>query len=103
MPQWVKVASTSELSPGSCITVHANGKALALSNVDGTFYAIDNLCAHHGGPLGEGTLEGTTITCPWHHWQYDVTTGEGRVNPQMKIDTYPVKVEGDGVMVEIAD
>jgi nitrite reductase/ring-hydroxylating ferredoxin subunit len=101
MSQWVRVASVNELSPGQCKTVHAAGKAIALSNVEGVFYAIDDVCAHHGGPLGEGTLEGTTITCPWHHWQYDVTTGKGTVNPQMNVDAYRLKVEGDDVLVEI--
>jgi nitrite reductase/ring-hydroxylating ferredoxin subunit len=101
MPQWVKVASKSELSPGQCKTVRADGKSVALYNADGTFYATDDVCIHKGGPLGEGALEGTTITCPWHQWQYDVTTGKNTVNPQMGVDTYPVKVEGDDVMIEI--
>jgi nitrite reductase (NADH) small subunit len=101
MAQWVKVASKGELAPGQCKTVRASGKSVALYNVDGIFYATDDVCLHNGGPLGEGTLEGTTVTCPWHHWQYDVTTGKLTVNPRMGVDTYPTKVEGDDVMVEI--
>jgi NAD(P)H-dependent nitrite reductase small subunit len=101
MSQWVRVAATDELSSGQSKTVRANGKSIALYNVNGAFYATDDACIHKGGPLGEGTLEGAIITCPWHQWQYDVTTGKTTVNPNMDVDTYPVKVEGDNVMVEI--
>jgi nitrite reductase/ring-hydroxylating ferredoxin subunit len=99
--QFVKVASKDDISPGHCKTVQANGKSVALHNVDGTYYATDDACIHKGGPLGEGTLEGAIVTCPWHHWQYDVTTGKSTVNPKMAVDTYSVKVEGDDVLVEV--
>ncbi len=101
MAQFVKAASTSELAPGQCKTVRINGKSIALYNLDGTYYATDDACIHKGGPLGEGQLEGETITCPWHNWQYDVTSGKTKVNPSMGVDTFPVKVEGDSVMIEI--
>ena len=98
---FVKVATTNELSPGQCKTVRAEGKMIALYNVGGTYYATDDVCAHNGGPLGEGTLDGTTIACPWHHWQFDVTTGKNKTNPAMQIDSFPVKVEGNDILVEI--
>jgi nitrite reductase/ring-hydroxylating ferredoxin subunit len=101
MAQFVKVASTSEVTPGQCRVVEAEGKTLALSNVDGTFYAIDNTCIHQGGPLGEGSLQGNTVTCPWHAWEYDVTTGKNTMNPSMGVGSYPVKVDGDNVLVEV--
>ena len=101
MAQFVKVASTGEMTAGQCKTVQANGKSIALYNVEGTYYAIDDACIHKGGPLGEGTLEGTTVTCPWHHWQYDVATGKTTVNPTMGVASYPVKVEGDHILVEV--
>jgi nitrite reductase (NADH) small subunit len=97
----VKVASTAEVAAGQCKTVEANGKQIALYNVDGTFYATDNTCLHRGGPLGEGTLNGNKVTCPWHGWEYDVTTGKNSFNPQVGVATYPVKVDGDAVMVDI--
>lgn len=101
MAQWVKVATVSELAPGQCTTVHAGGKSIALYNVNDTVYATDDTCLHKGGPLGEGSLEGTTITCPWHFWQYDVTTGKNILNPSVGVDTYDVKVEGDDILVEL--
>jgi nitrite reductase/ring-hydroxylating ferredoxin subunit len=98
---YIKVATTDELSPGQCKTVRANGKMLALYNVNGNYYATDDVCPHNGGPLGEGMLDGTTIVCPWHHWQFEVTTGKNATNPAMQIDSFAVKVEGNDILVEI--
>jgi nitrite reductase/ring-hydroxylating ferredoxin subunit len=101
MAEFVKVASTSDLGPGECKVADADGKIIALCNVDGTFYAIDNTCLHQGGPLGEGAMDGSTLICPWHAWQYDVTTGRNTDNPSIGVASYRVKVEGDDVLVEI--
>src|SRR5262245_65664365 len=76
MSTFVKACAASEIAPGTGKTVTVDGKDVALFNVDGTFHAIDNECPHRGGPLGEGDLEGCIVTCPWHAWQYDITTGE---------------------------
>jgi|SRR3972149_7746713 len=96
-----KVAETSDLAPGQGKVVQVSGKAIALFNADGRFYAVDNTCLHRGGPLGEGELDGTIVTCPWHGWQYDVTTGAHAANPGVKVDCFPVSVEGSGVFVEV--
>lgn len=101
MPEYVRVASASELAPGQVKEVTANGKTLALCNVEGTYYALDNACLHRGGPLGEGTLEGDKIECPWHAWRFDVKSGCAGPNPQMKLATYEVKVEGGDVLVAV--
>jgi nitrite reductase/ring-hydroxylating ferredoxin subunit len=84
---------------GQGIVVEVNGKTLAVFNGDGAFHAIDNTCIHRGGPLGEGDLEGSVVTCPWHGWQYDVTTGACVANPAAKVERYEVKVEGTDVKV----
>ncbi len=96
-----KVVETSDLAPGQCRVVQVDGKAIALYNVDGKFYATDNTCLHRGGPLGEGDLDGKIVTCPWHGWQYDVTTGTTAMNPSIKVQSFPVSVEGSGVFVEL--
>ena len=96
-----KVADTGDLAPGQCKVVQVNGKAIALYNVDGKFYATDNTCLHRGGPLGEGDLDGNVVTCPWHGWRYDVTTGVNAANPSIKVVPFPVSVEGSGVFVEL--
>ena len=101
MPTFVRVASTSDIPAGQGKTVEVEGKQIALFNCEGQFYAIDNTCKHRGGPLGEGELDGTTVTCPWHGWTYDVTSGQSPDDPDCAVDTYEVKVEGDDVMVGV--
>lgn len=101
MPTFVKVASTSDLKPGTAISVTANGREIALYNVGGKFYATDNTCLHQGGPLGEGMLEGEVISCPWHMWEYNVCTGEEVGNCSVKLATFPVEVEGTDIKVGV--
>ena len=100
MPEFVKVADVGDVAPGGGLCVEAAGKQIALFNVGGTFYAVDNTCPHRGGPLAEGELEGATVTCPWHAWQFDLTTGES-LTDDSKVDRYEVKVEGDAVLVAV--
>ena len=100
MTNFVTVAKTEDLKPGEGKVVEVNGKNIALFNVDGKFHAIDNTCKHQGGPLGEGTCDGNIVTCPWHGWKYDITTGINPENPQIKVDTFEVKVEDNKVKVK---
>jgi nitrite reductase/ring-hydroxylating ferredoxin subunit len=97
----VKVCKKGDLAAGSGKTVDVNGKAVAVFNVEGTFYAIDDTCVHRGGPLGEGELDGKIVACPWHGWRYDVTTGVNQLNPAVTVSKYEVKVEGDDVLVSV--
>ena len=101
MAESIKVASISELSVGSSKTVEVNGKAIALFNVGGKIYALDNTCLHQGGPLGEGLLEGEVVTCPWHMWEFNVRTGEKVGEPSLRVATYPVQVDGDDIKVAL--
>jgi NAD(P)H-dependent nitrite reductase small subunit len=101
MAEFVKVATLSELQEGSGKPVEVNGKAIALFNVAGKVYAIDNTCLHRGGPLGEGLLEGEVVTCPWHMWEYNVRTGELVANSEIKVATYPVQIEGTDIKVAV--
>ena len=101
MAEFVKVANLSELEPGSCKTIEAGGKLIALFNVAGTVYALDNTCLHRGGPLGEGILEGEVITCPWHLWEYNVCTGEKVGSPEFKVASYPVQIEANDIKVAL--
>ncbi|HEV7731769.1 MAG TPA: Rieske 2Fe-2S domain-containing protein [Candidatus Binatia bacterium] len=100
MSTFVKACAASDIAPGTGKTVTVEGKELALFNIDGTFRAIDNECPHRGGPLGEGDVEGCLVTCPWHAWQFDVTTGES-VTDDMKVSTYETKLDGDAVLVAL--
>ena len=101
MGKLAKIAETGDLDPGQCRVVEVEGKTLAVFNVDGSFYAVDNTCLHRGGPLGEGELDGNVVSCPWHGWRYDVTTGANVNNPAVKVSCFLVKVEGTSVFVEV--
>ena len=102
MPEYVKVAQASELEPNRGKLVEVQGKKFALFNVDGKFYAIDNTCTHRGGPLSEGELKGDEVTCPWHGSRFNVKTGSVLTPPARQgVKTFPVRVTGDDVEVEI--
>ena len=101
MAAFVKVASAADIPSGTGKVVEAGGKTLAVFNCDGTFYATDNACKHRGGPLGEGSLSGTSVTCPWHGWEYDVTSGACSMDPSITVQTFSVKVQGDDVLVSL--
>ena len=95
-----KVAKISEIPVGKCKAVTVDEEAIALFNVDGKFYATEDTCKHKGGSLGEGTLDESIVTCPLHGWTYDVTNGTCEINPQVKLNTYPVTVEGENIVIE---
>jgi nitrite reductase/ring-hydroxylating ferredoxin subunit len=99
---FVRAAKTSELPAGSVHEVQVAGQAVALANVSGKFFAINNTCLHRGGPLGQGSLQDNIVTCPWHGWEYDVTTGKLLQNPSMGVACYPTEVRGEEVFVDIA-
>ena len=98
----VRVADVGDVPPGEARVVDVGGRMLALCNVDGTFYAIDNVCPHRGGPLGEGDLDGRVLTCPWHAWRWDVITGGNVNNPALNLGCFPVSVEGQGIFVDLS-
>jgi nitrite reductase/ring-hydroxylating ferredoxin subunit len=89
------------LDPGRIIEIIIGGTAIAVANAGGTYYACANTCAHAGGPLGEGSLDGTVVTCPYHGWQYDMTDGHCKTSPNAKVAVYPVQVVNDAVCVKL--
>ena len=97
----MRTAKTNEITPGTIREFHVEGKAIAVANVDGKFYAINNTCLHRGGPLGQGSMSGKVVTCPWHGWQYDVTTGKVTQNPAVEVECYPLEVRGEDIYVDI--
>ncbi len=102
MAKTVKVAQTSDLSPGASKVVQADSHSIALFNVEGTFFAIDNNCTHRGGPLGQGKLTGDTVECPWHGAHFNVKTGAVTRPPAgAGVRSFPVKIEGNDVLVEV--
>jgi len=102
MGELVTVAKTSELKAGQAKTVQVKGETIALFNLGGTFYAIDDTCTHVGGPLSEGGIEGTAVTCPWHGAQFDVTSGQVLTPPAASgVKSYRVSIQGDEVKLEV--
>jgi len=97
----VKMATLSELPPGGSKEVEHDGRIYALFNVDGKISAIDGICPHQGGPLAEGPLEGTLVSCPWHGWQFDVQTGRTPLGPKLKQAVFEVVIEGEDVLVAV--
>ncbi len=95
------VLHTDSLDDGKIIEIIIGGTAIAVANVAGTYYAISNTCAHAEGPLGEGSVSGTIVTCPYHGWQYDLRDGACKTHPDAKVATYPVKVVGNAVCVRL--
>ncbi|MEX5216392.1 MAG: Rieske (2Fe-2S) protein [Nitrospiraceae bacterium] len=101
MTDFITVAKMYEVPPGICKTVEVKGVLIALCNVQGTIYALDNTCPHAGGPLGEGILRGECIVCPWHGWRFNVCTGERPENPDFKVTRCQVRIEGEEIQVAI--
>jgi len=101
LPGFVKVAQKGDLADGFSKVVNVDGRNIALFRIKDEYFALANVCLHRGGPLGEGSLSGSTVTCPWHGWKFDVRTGSFTVIPTLKVTTYKVKEQNGSVMVEI--
>lgn len=101
MPEFKKIADTTEIADGQGLAVEVDGKRIAVFNVGGTFYAIDDECPHQGGPLSEGELDGNIVTCPWHAWMYDVCTGVNTDDDSISVCKYQIKVDGTSVLLAV--
>lgn len=101
MEDFKKVASLQDIPPGTGRTVEVDGTWIALFNVGGTIYAIDNTCPHAGGPLGEGKLCGTEVECPWHGWKFSIVSGERVGNPNFQVPRCEVRIDGGEVHIAI--
>lgn len=104
MGRRVALCEADELRPGESMVARAGDREIALFHADGGYHALSNVCTHEGGPLGEGTLMGTTVSCPWHYAAFDVTTGES-LDPiaPCDVERFPVTVEDGMVVVELPD
>ncbi|MCZ6688973.1 MAG: thiamine pyrophosphate-binding protein [Planctomycetota bacterium] len=100
---WVKVLTEGELPDGSAKAVMCGQKAVCLTHYDGQYAAMDNLCTHQGGPLGEGTIENGLLRCPWHGWSFDPLTGKAQGRTGVDVEAFPVEVRTDGVYVALPE
>ena len=102
MGEFINVANKKDVLAGKAISVNAKGKDIALFNVDGKFYAVDNECTHAGAPLCEGTINGTTVTCPWHGAEFNLSDGQVLAAPACDpIKSYKVMIDGDDIKIEV--
>jgi len=98
---FVSVAKAAELAPGEMRCVAVSGERVVLANVDGTFYALSDVCGHRNAPLSRGKLQGYFIECPLHFAQFDVRTGELVNGPvSTPVAVYEVRIEGDTIYVK---
>ena len=102
MANFIKIAAQSDLpAVNEAKEFVCGGKEICVANVNGTYSAMDNICLHQGGPLGQGTIEKGKVVCPWHAWAYDPQTGAVGHNPNAKVAVYPLKFENGEVLVDI--
>jgi NAD(P)H-dependent nitrite reductase small subunit len=101
MAEFLPALAATELPPGRAAEVTLEGQPVALFNVDGTIHALANRCPHRGGPLGQGFVDGAQVSCPWHNWTFDVTTGENVASAEMKVTRFETKVESGQILVKL--
>ncbi len=102
MAEFVKVATTGEIEPGKVHVYEVAGIRVAVCNVEGEFFAIDDVCTHDGGALDQGELEGDQIECPRHGARFDVKTGRALALPAVRpVKSYPVRVQDGQIEVEV--
>src|SRR3974377_867076 len=98
---FVKVASLHALPPGTVMEAVVGDNSYAVCNVRGEVYALDGICPHAGGPLGQGALHGEVLVCPWHAWEYDCRTGANIGSDDLTIDKVPTKLENGDVFIDV--
>jgi nitrite reductase/ring-hydroxylating ferredoxin subunit len=96
-----KVSSVSELPPGAVKEIEAGGSTYAVCNIEGTLHCVEGLCPHAGGPLGQGTLNGNHLVCPWHAYEFDCRTGVNDMDEDMQVQTYAVVVQDGDILIDI--
>ena len=102
MAEWVRLCGVGEVpGVGGVMEAEDKGVAVCLANVEGRLCALDNVCPHRQGPLGQGWLEGEAVVCPWHSWAFNVDTGVAEPPERARVDVFPVKVEGEDVLVNL--
>jgi nitrite reductase/ring-hydroxylating ferredoxin subunit len=103
--EWTDLCAVDELEPDEVAEVLVGERPIAVACVGGAggarFHAVDGVCPHAGGPLGDGVVEGGHLTCPWHGWSYDLATGRSTVDPEVRVPTFDVRVQGGRVQARL--
>jgi nitrite reductase (NADH) small subunit len=102
MAEFVRIADVSELPPeGEAREFEFQGKTICVARANGEITAMDNVCLHKGGPLGQGVVMGDKIVCPWHGWEFELKTGKLGAGTEMGVAVYRVRLEGNDFLVEL--
>jgi nitrite reductase (NADH) small subunit len=100
--QWVRLCGVADApKAGNVMEVEVDGIGVCLANVNGELSALDNICPHRQGPLGQGWIEGDAVVCPWHSWAFHVKTGQAVYPEKERVDVLPLRIEGEDVLVDI--
>jgi 3-phenylpropionate/trans-cinnamate dioxygenase ferredoxin subunit len=100
--RFIKVACINDIRPGKMRCIRVGHRRLLIANVDGRFYATDDVCTHEDASLSSGSLKGTYVTCPLHGSRFDVRTGEALEEPAWRpLATYPVRLDGDDILLDL--
>jgi nitrite reductase (NADH) small subunit len=97
----VKVGPVAALPPGAVTEVLHGEESFALCNVDGVLHCTEGICPHAGGPLGQGTLNGNSLVCPWHGWEFDCSTGVNDFDSDLVLKTFPVVIQDDQLLIDL--
>jgi|SRR5215471_6677214 len=96
-----KLASEADLpAVNEAKEFSCNGRMICVANLNGEITAMDNVCLHQGGPLGDGVISKGKVVCPWHGWEWDPKTGESHL-PGAKVSVYPLKFENGDVLIDL--
>lgn len=102
MTQWVRLCGLAQApGVGKVAEAEVRGVWVCLANVNGELSALDNICPHRQGPLGQGWIEGEAVVCPWHSWLFNVKTGVADYPTGERVQAFPLRIEGDDVLVDI--
>jgi nitrite reductase (NADH) small subunit len=102
LAEWVRLCGVGEIpAEGQVKETAANGIAICLANIGGELSALDNVCPHRQGPLGQGWIEGESVVCPWHSWTFNTKTGEAEYPVHERVAVFRVKTEGEDVLVKL--
>lgn len=99
---YVRFAGVDQIPPGTSKSLRIGLRRIAVFNVAGTYYAIEDACAHMKAPLSTGRIHGLELTCSWHGWKYDLATGKRKGKESACVRTFSIKIEGDSVFVDPA-
>ena len=99
--EWTRIADAGDCPLGSAREYVAGGKIIALFHTEEGFFALDGVCSHQGGPLGQGELKGCVVACPWHGWEFDVRSGVHQSVDTIQQPQIPVKVDDGAVFVRV--